>query len=119
MKMSRDVHLCPTPNLPHQPSSPMEGAGRGSQLPEPIGGWPYEGSWLPVWQLCSHTRCPSYLQWHRIMLFEKSDSATSNWGFTTTCRETRGQVKAGDDSGCDHHLHYTQSRKGCLHPSLH
>lgn len=49
---------------------------------------------LPVWQLCSQTRCPSYLQRHRIMLLEKSDSATSFVGFTTTCSE--GDVKVGD-----------------------
>lgn len=49
---------------------------------------------LPVWQLCSQTRCPSYLQRHRIMLLEKSDSATSFVGFTTTCSE-------GDIRVCD------------------
>lgn len=48
---------------------------------------------LPVWQLCNQTRCPSYLQRHRIMLLEKSDSATSFVGFTTTCSE--GDIKAG------------------------
>lgn len=46
--------------------------------------WSYSGSQLPVWQLCSQTRCPSYLQRHRIMLLEKSDSATSYLGFTAT-----------------------------------
>lgn len=49
---------------------------------------------LPVWQLCNQTRCPSYLQRHRIMLLEKSDSATSFVGFTTTC--SKGDIKAGD-----------------------
>lgn len=58
--------------------------------------WPHEGSHLPVWQLCSQTRCPSYLQRHRIMLLEKSDSATSYLGFTTTWSERGGQLKAGD-----------------------
>lgn len=37
-----------------------------------------------VWQLCIQMRCPSYLHWHRITLLEKSDSATSCLGFTTT-----------------------------------
>lgn len=37
-----------------------------------------------VWQPCIQMRCPSYLHWHRITLLEKSDSATSCLGFTTT-----------------------------------
>lgn len=49
---------------------------------------------VPVWQLCSQTRCPSYLQRQRIMLLEKSDSATSFVGFTTTWGE--GNNKMGD-----------------------
>lgn len=42
---------------------------------------------LLVWQPCIQTRCPSYLHWHLITLLEKSDSATSCLGFTTTWGE--------------------------------
>ena len=59
----------------------------GLPAPRLAWGWPHSGLQVPVWQLCSQTRCPSYLQRHRIMLFEKSDSATSNLGFTTTWSE--------------------------------
>lgn len=44
-----------------------------------------------VWQPCIQTRCPSYLHRHRITLLEKSDSATSCLGFTTTWGDHKGQ----------------------------
>lgn len=40
---------------------------------------------LPMWQLCTQMRCPSYLQLHFIALLVKSLSATSKFGLITTC----------------------------------
>lgn len=57
-----------------------------------------------VWQLCIQMRCPSYLHWHRITLLEKSDSATSCLGFTTTW--------GGEGQGWGHHCH-ALARQGC------
>lgn len=39
---------------------------------------------IPVWHPCNQIRCPSYWHWQRRALLEKSDSATSCLGFTTT-----------------------------------
>lgn len=39
---------------------------------------------LPMWQLCTQMRCPSYLQLHFIALLVKSLSATSKFGLITT-----------------------------------
>lgn len=41
--------------------------------------------YLPMWQLCTQMRCPSYLQLHFIALLVKSLSATSKFGLITTC----------------------------------
>lgn len=40
---------------------------------------------LPMWQLCTQIRCPSYLQLHFMALLVKSLSATSKLGLMTTC----------------------------------
>ena len=40
---------------------------------------------IPMWQLCTQMRCPSYLQLHFIALLVKSLSATSKLGLMTTC----------------------------------
>lgn len=95
VKMSKEIHLCSIPSLLHTFRSHTAVHLESSSPPEPTAGWPHRGLQLPVWQLCSQTRCPSYLQRHRIMLLEKSDSATSFLGFTTTWSERRGQLKTG------------------------
>lgn len=67
---------------------------------------------LLVWQPCTQTRCPSYLHWQRITLLEKSDSATSCLGFTTTWGGQ--QARLGALRLCHHacHAHTTMGTCG-------
>jgi len=60
-----------------------------------------------VWQPCIQTRCPSYLHWHRITLLEKSDSATSCLGFTTTWGGEAARGRAGGTAA------HAWARQGC------
>lgn len=47
---------------------------------------------IPMWQLCTQMRCPSYLQLHFIALLVKSLSATSKLGLMTTCEGEKGNI---------------------------
>lgn len=49
---------------------------------------------LPMWQLCTQMRCPSYLQLHFMALLVKSLSATSKLGLITTCGALSVRVAA-------------------------
>lgn len=67
------VTLCLQPALPAAPTPEAPSPGTHTH---PL---------LPVWQLCTQMRCPSYLQLHFMALLVKSLSATSKLGLITTC----------------------------------
>lgn len=83
-------HPTPSPAAPPSPSSwgTLPGYPHAPVCPCRIPGL------LPMWQLCTQMRCPSYLQLHFMALLVKSLSATSKLGLITTCGALTVRVAA-------------------------
>lgn len=71
----------PAPQLPAAPVPSSWAALPGHPVPSR-----HVPGLLPMWQLWTQMRCPSYLQLHFMALLVKSLSATSKLGLITTCR---------------------------------
>lgn len=83
-------HVSPAPPTPPLPPWSLPPA---PACPRPLCCVP---GWLPMWQLCTQMRCPSYLQLHFMALLVKSLSATSKLGLITTCGQVAVRVAAPD-----------------------